>query len=268
MSIITKPLSIVKNSAAEFTLDKAALAAVASVAANAYYSVSSNWSKVILQYKSSAGNQKELLEFNASLATPTSSFLVSSRARDIFQVNKIVIVDFDGGTFIVPRSQLTVAEFDIDMSVTPPIFLRDFASPNSIQSFETMTSASISGNVLNCYKAPYSAEYTNTQSISNLVVGDSYKVRVYVNAMSSHPDYSGISDDFRFSISLEMGTNGNPSQVVYITGSQMRSAVGAFHESTFVASSLNVPSYPIKMLSSIYFQPEFFSLNKIEIIKV
>lgn len=163
MSIITKPLSIVKNSAAEFTLDKAALAAVASVAANAYYSVSSNWSKVILQYKSSAGNQKELLEFNASLATPTSSFLVSSRARDIFQVNKIVIVDFDGGTFIVPRSQLTTSEFDID---TTPVALEFFSQPLGVDTY-TVTANSV---VKSSGADAYNSSIISTASIS----GDGY----------------------------------------------------------------------------------------------
>jgi hypothetical protein len=119
MPIITKPSSIQKNSPAEISLDKSALAAVTSVAANAYYSDSANWKEVFIYYKSSVGNQREVLKFNATISSPVSTFLVSEKARDIFEVQKIVIVDFDNGSITVPRSQLTVAEFDVDMSTAP-----------------------------------------------------------------------------------------------------------------------------------------------------
>jgi len=85
MPIITKPSTIDKNSPAEISLDKAALAAVSSVVADDYFSD-------------------------------------SDKALDIFEVQKIVIVDFDAGSITIPRSQLTTSEFDIDMStVTPPV---------------------------------------------------------------------------------------------------------------------------------------------------
>jgi hypothetical protein len=117
MPIITKPSSIQKNSPAEISLDKSALAAVTSVAANPYYSDSANWKEVFIYYKSSVGNQREVLKFNATISSPVATFLVSEKARDIFEVQKIVIVDFDNGSITVPRSQLTVAEFDVDMGV-------------------------------------------------------------------------------------------------------------------------------------------------------
>lgn len=116
MSIITKPSTITKNSAAEFTLDKVALASLSLVSSDSYFSDSSNWSKVLIQYKSSTGSQKEVLQFDATLASPISQFLVSDKALDIFQVQKIVIVDFDSGFLIIPRSALTTSEFDVDTS--------------------------------------------------------------------------------------------------------------------------------------------------------
>jgi hypothetical protein len=116
MPIITKPATIDKNASAEISLDKSALAAVASVAADTYFSDSANWSRVYIHYKSSTGNQREVLRFNATVASPAANFLVSDKALDIFEVQKIVIVDFDAGTFIIPRSQLTTADFDIDMT--------------------------------------------------------------------------------------------------------------------------------------------------------
>lgn len=116
MPIITKPTNIEKNVNASFTLDKSALAVVPSVAASSYYSDSSNWSKVLVCYKSNPGTQKEIIVFDATVSSPESNFLVSERARDIFQVQQIIIVDFDNGDFVIPRSQLNVSEFDIDMT--------------------------------------------------------------------------------------------------------------------------------------------------------
>jgi hypothetical protein len=41
---------------------------------------------------------------------------VSLKAKDVFEIHKIVIKDFDGGAFEVPRSALTASEFDVDMT--------------------------------------------------------------------------------------------------------------------------------------------------------
>lgn len=116
MPIVTKPATVEKNVVAQFTLDKSVLASVASVVADSYFSDMLNWSEVLIYYKSSEGNQREILKFDAIMASPTANFLVSEFARDVFEVQKIVIKDFDNGSFVVQRSELTVAEFDVDMS--------------------------------------------------------------------------------------------------------------------------------------------------------
>jgi len=68
MPIITKPSTIDKNSPAEISLDKAALAAVSSVVADDYFSDSDNWKEVLIYYRSSTGNQREILKFNATVS--------------------------------------------------------------------------------------------------------------------------------------------------------------------------------------------------------
>lgn len=113
MPIITKPGSIQKNVSASITLNKSVLAVNSIVAADTYFSDSSNWNQVIINYKSPIGNQKESLIFDASLASPTASFLVSLKARDTFEVQDIVITDFDGGFLKVERANLTTTDFDI-----------------------------------------------------------------------------------------------------------------------------------------------------------
>lgn len=160
MSILTKASAPVKGTATLFTLDKAALAAVTSVAADAYFSDSANWKSVNLFYHSSVGNQHEVVKFEASQSSPTSKFLVSEQSRDIFEIQKIVIKDFDGGTFEVLRSELTTAESEFDVNVAAPVVpissslvsqlsqetqISNITADNSVaQSFEFQTAKTIS----------------------------------------------------------------------------------------------------------------------------
>lgn len=120
MSIITKPVLIQKNQTAQFTLSKSNLALISSVSSDSYFSELSNWKEIIIIYKSNLGNQRSVLVFDATLNSPTANFMVSSKARDVFQVQKIIIKDFDNGALEIKRSQLTTADFDIDFSVSFP----------------------------------------------------------------------------------------------------------------------------------------------------
>lgn len=139
MPIITKPATITKNSAAQFTLSKSSLAAVASVAADSYFSNISNWANVILYYKSNPGNQQEILSFDATLASPTADFLASLKSRNVFEVQQILIKDFDGGYFRVARSELNTAEFDVDMN--PPVSGYRYYRFNFLTSYYSPTNA-------------------------------------------------------------------------------------------------------------------------------
>jgi hypothetical protein len=122
MAIITKPVGgIFKGVPATITLNKSELSALASVSADSYFSVTANWNKIILSYKSSEGNQQEIVEFNATLSSPTGFFDVSLKARDFFEIQVIKIIDFDGDIFIIPRSELTTSDFDVEFEEQPPV---------------------------------------------------------------------------------------------------------------------------------------------------
>jgi len=122
MSIITKPAGgILKGVPATITLSKVELAAHPLVSADEYFSDSDNWNKILLKYKSSEGRQYEVVEFNGQLASPTGFFSVSEKARDLFEIQTLEIIDFDGGIFIVPRGSLTTEDFDVDFSVAAPV---------------------------------------------------------------------------------------------------------------------------------------------------
>jgi hypothetical protein len=115
MAIITKPETIYKGQEASFSLSKTELANLPIVSNDPYFQNTSNWLKVVFNFKSSAGNQSKIVEFDATLEDPMGSFYSSSRARDQFQIQSIHIVDFDLQVFIIQRSQLSVADFDIEL---------------------------------------------------------------------------------------------------------------------------------------------------------
>lgn len=130
MSILTKP-SVSKGVPAQFSLNKANLLLHPMVQASSYFSDQTNWYRVNIIYKSSVGTQYEIVEFDASQESPTGTFLVSERARDIFQVQRLQIVDFDGGFLEIPRSDLNFIDFDIDMT---PILIQTLGGGNFVDS--------------------------------------------------------------------------------------------------------------------------------------
>jgi hypothetical protein len=115
MSIITKS-NVVKGTPAQFTLSRAGLAEHPVVLADSYFQDSGNWYRVNAVYKSSPGSQYEIVEFDATQSNPVGNFLISNKARDTFQIEKLVILDFDGGYLEIPRSELVVEDWDVAVS--------------------------------------------------------------------------------------------------------------------------------------------------------
>lgn len=114
MAIINKPV-IEKGVPAVVSLNKSELLAHPSVASNSYFSNMLTWKLVSVVYISSTGNQNKIMQFDAALSNPTTSILFSNNSRNLFQVEKIVIYDVDGGALQIPRSTLVVEDFDISL---------------------------------------------------------------------------------------------------------------------------------------------------------
>jgi hypothetical protein len=118
MSIITKPASIQKGEVAEFTLTRSDLLTIVSnFTDDAYFEDTGNWFRVNFKYKSSPGNQYEIVEFDGQQSTPVGKFLVSTTALDTFKLLSVDILDFDGGSIRIPRSYFTQLSFDPDIDV-------------------------------------------------------------------------------------------------------------------------------------------------------
>jgi hypothetical protein len=120
MPIITKPSPLEKDATGVFSLDKTALALHPIVVASSHFSSPNVWDKIIVKYKSETLGQFESIEFNATIASPEGQFFVTETAEDIFEVEKITIIDKDGAILLIPRAELTVAEFDIDFNPAAP----------------------------------------------------------------------------------------------------------------------------------------------------
>lgn len=107
MALLTIPSQpLAKASAHTISLNKSDLFALSAISGDAYFSVQANVARCIMEYNSDPGNQREILTFDLSQASPTASFLVSARARSSFLLERIVLEDFDGGTLILTGAQI------------------------------------------------------------------------------------------------------------------------------------------------------------------
>lgn len=104
MAILTIP-SVQKGVTASLQLSKLELAQIPMVSNDSYFSNMLNWYRVNVVYMSNSGGQYEIVEFDATQSNPTGNFLVSTHARNQFIVDKIIILDFDGGFLEIPNSE-------------------------------------------------------------------------------------------------------------------------------------------------------------------
>jgi hypothetical protein len=152
MPIIGKPVEILKNQDNIFTLDKVALGNESKVSSDPYFSDQANWKKVFVAYLTDVGNQVEFVDFDATLGSPTGNFRVSDKARDLWQVDALIIQDFDGGYLRFERSELTTAEFDVDFGAGPaPSFQYRNAILDGTQTIGQLGSVINAGNNLSTF---------------------------------------------------------------------------------------------------------------------
>lgn len=118
MAIILKPSNITRGVASQFTLLKTNLISNHVVSANPRFSDFSNWSEVYINYKSSEGNQRTVVNFDADTNFQTGEFFVSQKARSSFIVESMIIVDLDGEVLKIQRSDLNTLDFDINFNDT------------------------------------------------------------------------------------------------------------------------------------------------------
>jgi hypothetical protein len=131
--ILTKN-PITKGSPALFTLNKTDLALNSLVTSSVHFSNQANWSLVMVNYKSTIHDQPKNLIFDASLSSPTAYFQTSTSADDVFEVQKVIIQDKDGGLLVIPRSLLTTAEAEFDVNMGAVLQVWDTLTGTAISS--------------------------------------------------------------------------------------------------------------------------------------
>lgn len=128
MPIVTKPTFVRKNIVSIFSLNKNELALHPKVVASAHFSNTSVWDRITIKYKSLTLGQFETVVFDAATLQPIGQYYVSPIAENIFQVEKVSIIDKDGAILLIPRAELNAVDFDIDLNVYAPTNL-SYASP-------------------------------------------------------------------------------------------------------------------------------------------
>jgi hypothetical protein len=228
MPILIKNQTPAKGQEAEFEIDKDALAALTSVAADAYFSDTDNWRQVFIKYKSSVGNQTETIEFDATQTNPSGIFLVSAKARDLFEVQNIIIKDYDDGLFVVRRSELTTSEFDIDMSVAPPASI-SWTRSNAVVAYGS------NGGLINT-----GTQGWNQGAYSTAITGD-FVLEYDVTILTAGSFIGDIM--FGYSTSLPSLNGSYPNRGIYIDAGFAATPYGGGFESgwtTTMLSSVNV----------------------------
>jgi hypothetical protein len=217
MPIITKSSPIAKDAPITFTLDKAALAALPVVVADAWFADDANWKKVILNYGSTLGNEMITVSFDATLATPTSSFLAISPSRDVFDIISITIQDFNQGTLRIPTSSLNQAEFVVDFNAAPVSLWDVFLAP-------TIATA---GNGELHREGGSNGDVDNTAYYGNLVTGDfvfsgevptfSVGTSLFIGYRRTVPQ-AGLGYNSLFNTALNISNNSGFAQVEKLAG--------------------------------------------------
>lgn len=121
MSLVSFSEQPSKNNYISITLDKAIVSGLTQVSSDPYWSVETNISRAIVHYLSSEGNQRKILTFDYTQENPSTTLNFSDSARDLFNINMLVLVDNDSGILILSRemltSQLDLSATDIDISI-------------------------------------------------------------------------------------------------------------------------------------------------------
>jgi len=144
--MITLPNSLQKNQLLTFSLDKQSLFAAVS---DEYFSIEANVQKAIFVYKSQEGRQKKRVEFLIADVAPSHSVTFSAKAKDTFELEKVVLMDYDGGTHVLPATIVSLSARTLSFNAGPApstvYFAFDGTSDSSLGGFSSVYDSSVGG---------------------------------------------------------------------------------------------------------------------------
>lgn len=143
MALITIPASPEKGVAQQYSLNTTDLFALVS---DDFFKDQNNLKVINLVYQSSVSNQLDQISFipNGSVTLNAMSS-ISDKARDIFNVKSIVLLDKQNGRYIVSASEIpNVGNYQLDFTPPPSMqpFSTEYKFPATILSLNDYRSAS------------------------------------------------------------------------------------------------------------------------------
>ena len=106
MFITNKPNQIVAGSPSTLEIDTAQLLSELNVSDSHW--TFNNISQIILEYKDGTGVERHAVQFPAQQTS--AALLVSSSALlNTWQLTQVLLLDYDNGTYVVPRSEFPVS---------------------------------------------------------------------------------------------------------------------------------------------------------------
>lgn len=111
--MINIPQSLLKETSLTFTLDKTDFFAAIT---DPYFSIEANVNKIVFVYKSSVGHQRKKIEFLTSQEIPSDTVVFSSKANDLFNLEKIIMIDYDNGSIAISEKIVPIEKRTLSLS--------------------------------------------------------------------------------------------------------------------------------------------------------
>lgn len=155
-SFVNVPESVEKGSSYNIYLNKNDLLSQPKVANDVYFSDTSNWKFITLNYYNLHSDQTETVVINATIPAPVGTFHVSEKARSLFRIKNIVVHDFDGGSLILRDTDFEPNQFTVnwDLVIPPASYITGNSNNGTI--------LSISSNDIANYEIDYKVRLFNS----------------------------------------------------------------------------------------------------------
>jgi hypothetical protein len=98
--------SVVKGVPAIITLNKSELFSLSAISNDTFFSIESNVKSCLFEFTSNPGNQTHVLIFNLLNNSLTSKICLSTKARDLFELSRIILIGKENDVFFIEKNQI------------------------------------------------------------------------------------------------------------------------------------------------------------------
>lgn len=97
---------ITKGIPAVVTLNKDELFSLGAITNDEFFSIETNIKSCLVEFTSNPGNQTHVLSFNLTSNAPTAKIKLSEKARDLFELSRIILVGKENEVFFIEKNQI------------------------------------------------------------------------------------------------------------------------------------------------------------------